>query len=360
MTERRNRPSGASPHRPPSGVFKSERPTDTAVLWRVGAWSGIALVSLVGAMMIARSPVAARHAALNDANAVITAQARQLQHLIQQNDSETRRLSAALATLNGDRDRLYQRVTELERNVDTVTGSVTKLAARPVPPASSLPPALSAPQSVPATMRAAPVAFESYLPAARQAVAADRDIKTEQTASIAPKPAASPTPAPAPAPASAATSAAAKPAPLPAVPEKPKSAAPKLPLGIDLGTANSIEGLRAIWESTRKAYGDAVESLQPVIAVQEPKNGLGLQLRLVAGPLPDAASVEKRCAPLIEASRPCSGASFDGQRLATRDASAKPPAPATPKAPKAARSEPKPAPPPPKPRSFLPNLLGGE
>lgn len=340
MTERPNRPSGAAPHRPRTGLFKSERPTDKALLWRVGTWGGVALASLIGAILLARSPIAARHTALNDAHVVIAAQARQLQHLIQQNDSETRRLAAAMNTLNSDRDRLYQRVTELERNLDTVTGSVTKLAARPVP---APPPAIGAPQSVPVTIRLPAISPASLFAPDGVSMAAERSARPDMTASIAPKPVATPP--------------AAKSAPLPAIPEKKVSApaAGKLPLGIDLGSANSIEGLRAIWDQTRKAYPDEVGDLQPVIAVQEPKNGVGLQLRLVAGPVPDAQGIEKRCAPLIEATRPCASASFDGQRLATRDARVKP-APKQP--PRAARSEPRAAPAS-RPRSLLPNFLGG-
>jgi hypothetical protein len=43
-----------------------------------------------------------------------------------------------------------------------------------------------------------------------------------------------------------------------------------------------------------------------------------MQLRLVAGPLNDAAAAAKICAALIESERACSTSVFDGQRLATR------------------------------------------
>jgi hypothetical protein len=209
---------------------------------------------------------------------------------------------------------------------------------------------LSAPQSVPVAFRLAPIPPEPFPPPAGYvfvAQAPKADVKADVTASVAPKPAAAPIPP------------AEKAAPLPAIPDKPKPvAASKAPLGIDLGSANSVEGLRAIWNSTRKTHAAAVQDLQPIITIQEPKNGLGLQLRLVAGPLPDAASVEKRCAALIEVARPCASASYDGQRLAVRAASVKPaasPSPA-PKPPKAAPSEPKT--PPKAQRSIFPNLLG--
>jgi hypothetical protein len=56
-----------------------------------------------------------------------------------------------------------------------------------------------------------------------------------------------------------------------------------------------------------------------------------MQLRLVAGPLNDAAAAAKICAALIESQRTCETAVFEGQRLAMKAdepaASAKPAAP---------------------------------
>ena len=49
--------------------------------------------------------------------------------------------------------------------------------------------------------------------------------------------------------------------------------------------------------------------------IREGRNGLGMQLRLVAGPLGDAAAAAKICAGLIENDRSCETAVFDGQRL---------------------------------------------
>jgi len=67
------------------------------------------------------------------------------------------------------------------------------------------------------------------------------------------------------------------------------------------------------------ASGSAsVASLRPIIVVKERNNGLGMQLRLVAGPLSDAAAAAKICAGLIESERPCETSVFDGQRLAIK------------------------------------------
>jgi hypothetical protein len=56
-------------------------------------------------------------------------------------------------------------------------------------------------------------------------------------------------------------------------------------------------------------------TLRPIIVVKEGTNGLGMQLRLVAGPLNDAGIAAKICAVLTENKRPCETAIFDGQRL---------------------------------------------
>jgi hypothetical protein len=86
--------------------------------------------------------------------------------------------------------------------------------------------------------------------------------------------------------------------------------------GVDLGGANSIEGLRGLWRALLKSNAAAIASLRPIIVVKERSNGLGMQLRLVAGPLSDAAAAAKICAALIESERACETSVFDGQRLA--------------------------------------------
>jgi hypothetical protein len=86
---------------------------------------------------------------------------------------------------------------------------------------------------------------------------------------------------------------------------------------VDLGGANSIPGLRALWRGILKSRSNApVVALRPIIVIKEGSNGLGLQLRLVAGPISDAAAAAKICASMIANERPCTTAIFEGQRLA--------------------------------------------
>jgi len=58
--------------------------------------------------------------------------------------------------------------------------------------------------------------------------------------------------------------------------------------------------------------------LRPIIVIKESTNGLGMQLRLVAGPLNDAGAAARICAVLTENKRPCETAIFDGQRLSLK------------------------------------------
>lgn len=122
--------------------------------------------------------------------------------------------------------------------------------------------------------------------------------------------------------------------------------APKLlrtEFGVDVGGANSVGGLRALWRGLLKSKSNApLTALRPIIVVKEGTGGLGMQLRLVAGPLHDAAAAAKICATLIESQRACETTVFDGQRLSLQ--SDEPPAAAKPAPRKRNSAKPKPAP----------------
>ena len=96
----------------------------------------------------------------------------------------------------------------------------------------------------------------------------------------------------------------------------PKVALQRTEFGVDVGSANSVNGLRALWRGLLKSRSNApLTTLRPIIVVKEGTNGLGMQLRLVAGPLNDAGTAAKICAVLTENKRTCETAIFDGQRL---------------------------------------------
>jgi len=86
---------------------------------------------------------------------------------------------------------------------------------------------------------------------------------------------------------------------------------------VDLGTANSLSGLRALWRGLSKTHTE-LAALRPIVILKEGNSGLGMQLRLGAGPLNDAAAAAKICATLAESRRPCETTVYDGQQLAVR------------------------------------------
>ncbi len=99
----------------------------------------------------------------------------------------------------------------------------------------------------------------------------------------------------------------------------PTVALQRTEFGVDLGSANSLPGLRALWRGLLKSSSNApLAALRPIIVVKEGTNGLGMQLRLVAGPLNDAGAAARICAVLTENKRSCETAVFDGQRLSLK------------------------------------------
>ena len=100
----------------------------------------------------------------------------------------------------------------------------------------------------------------------------------------------------------------------------------RIEFAVDLGSANSVGGLRALWRGILKTNTELAK-LRPIIVVRERSNGLGMQLRLAAGPLSDAAAAAKICAALTESDRGCETTVFDGQRLSLQAEDKPDPAP---------------------------------
>jgi hypothetical protein len=445
-----------------TGFFAEENQFDRRTLWRVGTWGAAAVGAVVVAVMANQTSLGWRRNQI--AAADLSRQAQQLQSTARDSQNETRRLAAAIDTLNNDRDRLFSRVTVLEQGFDSVTGTI----GRPTPPATA-PGSSSAAQKSSAIVPTAPSEFTELQPAtAPQATlpaigplgatsaaappATDKprtdlarldvkpdikpvkpesrlepkpdvkpDLKAEIKSSAEVKPAeakppegkiaeaksseakpsdvksavrldakseAKADPKPDIIPdsrsdqllavpsfavqmaASTAAPGAGEPVsttmpapglmigpPDPAAPRleaaKPADAGPQLApvanamasvptkdnvapdavsakpaiqrteFAVDLGTANSVNGLRALWRSVRSNANLA--ELYPIIMIKEGNTGLGMQLRLAAGPLRDAAAAAKICAALAAGERTCETTVYDGQRLAMSAEEAQPP-----------------------------------
>ena len=202
-------------------------------------------------------------------------------------------LSATVRSLWADRDRLLARVTVLERNIQEVTGSIERENSRGSNPA--------------------PAAAPSPAPA--------------PTAAVAPA-AALPPPKPQPGPSVTSTIAAAppgRPGPLldwsrlddgqiaafgPA-----DSAAAQGDFGIDLGGGANFGAMHGLWSSARTKHSNLLDGLRPLVSIRESTKPGRLELRLVAGPVANAAAAARLCAALASGGWACRPAVFDGQKL---------------------------------------------
>jgi hypothetical protein len=338
------------------GWLADEDDLDRRSLWRLGSWGVGSVAAVVVAVLASQSSIGARREQI--ASADLVRQSQQIQSVAKASQTEAQRLASAIDTLNGDRDRLYSRVTVLEQGLDSVTGSIARQNSAAGSPQAG-PPPFTAPEPPSAALEPSPVAAA---PATTVAALSEkpRDVASRRPESPPSSAAATPTTAetkiaktaaatPAaplmpsksimapPDPAAAKlieperpldvntaapvpeVVAAAPAAPEPALSKAPSEiAAQRTEFGVDLGGANSVDGLRALWRGLLKSNAAPLASLRPIIVVKERNSGLGLQLRLVAGPLSDAAAAAKICAALIESEHPCETSVFDGQRLATR------------------------------------------
>jgi hypothetical protein len=360
-----------------TGLLAEEDAFDRRSLWRLGSWGAASVGAVIIAVLANQSSIGWRREQV--AAADLARQSQQIQSVAKESQNETRRLASAIDTLNSDRDRLYSRVTVLEQGLDSVTGAIARqksaAAATPAvalsasqtaaPAAPQAPPAKSqpAPQTVTPAPTAAPVATTAPAPGEKpQAEAKLREqdpatkppeqapatvASTAQPASNTPAAAAPtaplvgsksmmgpPDPAagklveaekvaatstPAPRPEAVALVASTEPDASEAAIPKVSVAVQRTEFGVDVGGANSVGGLRALWRGLLKSRANAaLTTLHPIMMIKEGRNGLGMQLRLVAGPLDDAAAAAKICAGLIEGERTCETTVFDGQRLAMK------------------------------------------
>jgi hypothetical protein len=202
------------------------------------------------------------------------------------------RLAETVRTLAADRDRLQTQLATLERSVGEVSASFARFEkAAPAPIQSTTQSAPVTAQSAPATAQSASVAAQPPPVAAQSAPAttAPAHAPEDVTASIR-------SPAP------------------PAT----QGAPTKSEFGLDLGGANTIDGLRVLWATARQRHGTLLDGLRPVVHVRERPRSGGVEMRLVAGPIPNAVTAARMCATLVAAGAICQPSAYDGQRLAAR------------------------------------------
>lgn len=378
-----------------SGLLAEENEFDRRTLWRIGWWGAAALSTVVVAVLANQAALDGRRDRVSSAD--LARQTQLIQSLARDSQSEQRQLASAIETLNSDRDRLYARVTVLEQSLDSVTGALAKQSGAPA--SSSVQPAAKAAQSSAIWPEPQPVASSSPVPPSGGPVPPTTVSSTISSGAPSVAPVATATTGPDSArsepPKTGAGSVQAAHAQIP-VPNTPASSSSNLPMtaagaslvapksvtppadsaggkaiepdkvanadtggpaatgstatasseadavpaqktefAVDLGGANSVNGLRALWRGLAKSHKE-LAALRPIIIVKEGAAGYGMQLRLGAGPLADAAAAARLCATLTENQRPCETTVYDGQRLAIRGDEAEQPDTAKPAAQKPA------------------------
>jgi hypothetical protein len=244
-------------------------------LWRMAVWGGTAAAALFVVVLSGHSEVGSQRIATALSSLHGRGGSPQLASRTFDAKTETQRLSEALHRLAVENEQLRSRLAGVEQNMDSITGSITKLeagkAAKPVPQ--------------PATEAPSPVSVATI---------------------VVP-------PAPEPAPAAGPPLPAAAPPPAAEAGPAPAAAAE---YGVDIGSALSIQVLRARWLGIRSAHPQLFEGLTPTAMLREIPQTNRVELRLVVGPLADSEAAKKLCASLAPYRLYCQPTVFDRQRAA--------------------------------------------
>ena len=322
-------------------------------IWRVFGWGGAATAALAVVAFISQTNAGYERLRLAFAHTVEPAQAAAQ---TPSRPPETERLVAQVRELAADRERLSARIALLERNLDSVTGSIKRQSEPPAPAHAAIasPPAPAAPATTPAAVAVAS-------PPAPVAVA-EPPAPATVTFAQPPAPLAAPTTPPVyalPEPPSGlprltplatasvretarllppktpeaappeespeAAEGAAEPAAIPPVrvaaitASEPVATPPPAGagFGVDLGGASNLEALRIHWATLKANYGPLLVGLRPLVALL-PKHPTGAIYRLVVGPLRSADKATQFCTGFPVLPTGCHPAKFSGGQLDAR------------------------------------------
>jgi len=269
--------------RAPLRRFVPQRADPMSGLWRLLLWGGMATSALLIAVLAGHGEIGSQRAqmalaSLSGSSLVRPDNSTQAQKF--DAEAETRRLKEVISGLRTEDDHLKARLAAVEHSMDDVTGSISKEIEAVK--------AASAERAWPSTDPASPTT-----PAVIASVVQPEVPPPSGLASpLPPNPLMSP---------------AAKP---------PNTAGQPAQYGVDIGSALSIQALRARWAGIRTAHPEIFDGLQAVATLRETARSNRTELRLVVGPVPDADAAAQLCASLAKYRVFCQTTSFDGQHLA--------------------------------------------
>ncbi|ARQ01752.1 hypothetical protein CAK95_23625 [Pseudorhodoplanes sinuspersici] len=242
-------------------------------LWGSAAVASLLVVAFATQTATGKNRLATAYSTITGASEVAALEreqkSAQREHVLQ---VETRNLTETMRNLSADRDQLLARMAVLERNYeDVVTGSIGRLTHPPQSSTEQLFPIAPSTELAPVIPPPQPIAT---IPVDRDGAAAPQTELADTTSA-------------------------------------------RTDFGVDLGGAPTLASIRTAWNQIRRNHASLLDGLRPVIGVRDGKGGQ-VDLRLIAGPIANAATAAKLCASLAASNQPCQPATFDGQRLALR------------------------------------------
>jgi hypothetical protein len=247
-------------------------------LWRMALWGATASSALFVAVLTTRSEVGSQRIAamFSPARTQVAAA-----HPVDP-QTETRRLAAAVQDLTAENGQLRARLAAVEHNMDDITGSVAR-QIEAVKAQAAAPPWPADAQPVPVT----PAVIASIVaPAMAPPSGLGVPLSTRPPVAVPTQPAVN------------------------AAAEAPNQ------YGVDIGSALSIQALRARWLGVRSAHAQLFEGLTPTVVLRQLPQSERAELRLVVGPLANSAAAARLCAALAPYRLFCQPTLFDRQHVA--------------------------------------------
>jgi hypothetical protein len=250
-------------------------------LWRLTLWGATAAGALLIAVLTTRGDTGSQRMA------TLLSEPGKRQVAAQPFDpqAETRKLAETVRALTIENVQLESRLAAVEQNVNDVTGSITKQIDEVKKRAAN---------TWPADVKPGPIT-----PAIVASIITP-PIETPNAFS-APLP---PPPAPLTSPATQSPG------------DTTGSIAKPAEYGVDVGSALSIDVLRARWLGIRSAHRHLFEGLTPTVELHQIPRSNRVELRLVVGPLDNSEAAAQLCAALAAYRLLCQPATFDSSHIA--------------------------------------------
>ncbi len=250
-------------------------------LRRVAIWGSAAAGALLVAVLTGRSEIGSQRiaAALSHGKTSPWQTVRGFDAKV-----ATERLAEEVRGLASDNKALRARIASVEHNMDGITGSISRQIEAAEANAASPRPAGATVPAVPGRTGNVAARAVPESPGAAAPVASLPELASVPQETTAPA----------------------------------TGAASKTEYGVDIGSALSIEVLRARWLGIRSAHARLFDGLTPTAVLHEFPHSSRVELRLVVGPLASSEAAARLCAKLAPYRLFCKPTAFDTHHVVLR------------------------------------------